>query len=115
MKFDGAFGNDQACGNLFVGQTLGDQGEDFLFPRGERLHEGWRLGQSANKFRGDHRLEQRAAAVDNSNGGKQFGPWRAFEEIAFGAGAYGFDNAVVGVKGREDNHADGCVDSSQRL
>ena len=35
VKFGRAFGDDQAFGNLFVGQALGDQGQYFPFARRE--------------------------------------------------------------------------------
>ncbi len=46
MMSDGNAGNAQTVGNVFVGQSLTDQSDDFLFPLRESI-EAFMLGRGA--------------------------------------------------------------------
>lgn len=109
--FDGFDADAESGGDLFVGQALGDELEDFGFAFGELAPAGGAGGASRGRLfevvvepAGDGGAVEGAAAGDLADGAREgFGRGLFFEETEHAGFAEAFDIGVVAVGGKDED------------
>ena len=130
VGLDGRLGEDQALGDLGVGQAAGDLEQDLALPGGQQLQAGEFGGSDGRRGSGqavrkgrqqparDAGSDHRIAVGDRADGRQQLPGRRVLEQKAAGAGAQPGVDVFVEVEGGEDDDpsvAVGRGDQARRL
>src|SRR5579875_4127362 len=115
MELDRSLGGMELVRDFLIAQSARHQHQDIALARRKLLFHrvaSQNVADTVEQLAGHHRLQQRPAGIDHTNGSKDVVARCALEKIAGGTGLNRLKYALVGIVGGENDNPGAGVESA---